>query len=202
MRYGYFLGPSIINSIQRTSEWKPPQQSNKKTPATQILPQRKTENKEQKPPAAQAKQAKKSGVKTSAPGGTTGGRANPGIINKDNPDGPEKQLLLNEERGATLSFQTMLTPVLVGIKPYDILYIPSYTGDFMEDWQVTSVSYDQNDGNVSVSVNAGRIMGTSAPMVASQVEKFKEIALGLNLVGPAATLDAWDSYAWSLQTLG
>ena len=66
----------------------------------------------------------------------------------------------------------------------------------MEDWQVTSVSYDQNDGNVSVSVSAGRKMGTSDPMVASQVEKFKKIALSLNLVGPNATLEAWDRYAW------
>ena len=201
VRYGYFLGPSIINSIQRTSEWKPPQQTNQKTPATLTKPQRNTENKGQKPPAKTLTEAQKNAQKiTSSPLGPSSNRVNPGIINKDNPDGPEKQLQLNEERGATLSFQTMLTPVLVGIKPYDILFIPSYKGDFMEDWQVTSVSYDQNDGNVSVSVSAGRKMGTSAPMVDSQVEKFKEIAKGLNLVGPNATLDAWDSYAWSLPT--
>ena len=94
----------------------------------------------------------------------------------------------------------MLTPVLVGIKPYDILYIPSFKGDFIEDWQVTSVSYDQSDGNVSVSVNAGRKAGTSDPMVASQADKFKALAKSLNLVGPNATLDAWDSYAWGLQS--
>ena len=201
VRYGYFLGPSIINSIQRESQWKPPQQTNQKTPATQTKPQRKPNEKQQKPPAKPPTEAQKNAQKiTSAPQGAASGRTNPGIINKENPEGPEKQLLLNEERGATLSFQTMLTPVLVGIKPYDILFIPSYKGDFMEDWQVTSVSYDQNDGNVSVSVNAGRIMGTSAPMVKSQVDKFKGIAKSLNLMGPNATLDAWDKYAWSLPT--
>jgi hypothetical protein len=200
VRYGYFLGPSIINSIQRESQWKPPQQTNQKTPATQTRVQTKTENKQQKPASAQQTQAQKSAGKTSAPLGTANSRANPNIINKDNPDGPTKQLLLNEEKGATLSFQTMLTPVLVGIKPYDILYIPSFSGDFIEDWQVTSVSYDQNDGNVSVSVSAGRKMGTSDPMVTSQADKFKALALSLNLVGPNATLDAWDSYAWSLPT--
>ena len=198
VRYGYFLGPSIIKSIQRASEWKPPQQTNKKTPATQTKPQRKTTSKQQKPASAQQTQAQKSAGKTSSPLGTANARANPGIINKENPDGPEKQLLLNEEKSGTLSFETMMTPVLVGIKPYDILYIPSFNGDFIEDWQVTSVSYDQNDGNVSVSVSAGRKAGTSDPMVTSQAEKFKGIAKSLNLTGPNATLDAWDSYAWSL----
>ena len=199
VRYGYFLGPSIINSIQRESQWKPPQQTNQKTPAKRVKPQRTTQDKGQKPPSRTLTEAQKNAQRiTSSPLGIAGSRSNPGIINKENPDGPEKQLRLNEERGATLTFQTMLTPVLVGIKPYDILFIPNFKGDFMEDWQVTSVSYDQNDGNVSVSVSAGRKMGTSDPMVASQVEKFKKIARELNLVGPNATLDAWDLYAWSL----
>lgn len=199
VRYGYFLGPGIINSIQRSSEWKPPQQTNRQTPATQTKPQKKLTGKAE---SAQQTQAQRSAGKTSAPLGSTNGRTNPGVINKENKDGPEKQLLLNEEKSATLSFQTLMTPVLVGIKPYDILYIPSFKGDFIEDWQVTSVSYDQSDGNVSVSVSAGRKAGTSDPMVASQAEKFKELAKSLNLIGSNATLDAWDSYAWGLQTEG
>jgi hypothetical protein len=102
-------------------------------------------------------------------------------------------------------FQTMLCPALVGIKPYDVVYIPSFGRIdpetkkyvyFTEDWIVESVSYDQNDGNVSVSVQGTREYGLGTPMDAKNAEKFQKYAEGQGLVGPNATLDNWDRYAW------
>ena len=90
----------------------------------------------------------------------------------------------------------MLVPALVGIKPYDVVYIPSLTGNYIEDWIVESVSYDQNDGNVSVSVQGTREYGLGTPMDAKNAEKFKQYAKDQGLIGPNATLDNWDKYAW------
>jgi hypothetical protein len=89
-----------------------------------------------------------------------------------------------------------MCPLLVGLKPHDILYIPSLNGKFIEDWIVQSVGYSQQNGNVEVSVQATRVLGLGAPMNKTEGEKFLKRASDLGLVGPNATLEAWDAYAW------
>ena len=199
-RYGYLLGPSIISTLTRTSEWVQPQQTTQNTPSTQTRAQkkRKKKNQQQNPPTSPENQLSDTQKPGSAPQGTANARANPGVQNVDNPDGATKQNLLTEEGGAKMNFQTMLLPVLVGIKPHDIVYVPSLTGDFIEDWIVDNVSYDQNDGRVSVSVSAQRVLGQGEPMNKSAAEKFTSYAKTNGLIGPNATLEAWERYAWSL----
>jgi hypothetical protein len=201
-RYGYILGPSIINSITRTSEWKPPQQDNSKTPGSQAFARdARGRFTTQNPPAApQTNAANASGAaaSTSSPLGVANNRANPGIQNADNPEGPDRQNALNDEKVATLSVDTLMCPVLVGIKPYDIVYVPSLTGNFIEDWIVQSVDYTQNNGNVSVGIQATRLYGLGTAMNEDAGNSFKTFAEEQKLIGPDATLEAWDSYAWSL----
>jgi len=199
-RYGYILGPSNINSVQRQSQWNPPQQTTQNTPSTQIRARdQKTEQFiSQKPATGAQKQAADTTKPSSSPQGTALARPNPGIQNKDNPDGPTKQNLLTEEGTATLTFQTFLSPLLVGIKPYDIVFIPSLKGDFIEDWIVDSVSYDQNDGNITISVQAKRKLGLGTPMNEKNAKKFSDFAKAQGLIGPTATLENWDKYTWSL----
>lgn len=201
VRYGYLLGPSIINSLTRKSEWIPPQQTTQNTPHTQTRARdpRTGRFTSQTPATVGQLQTSKSANPSSSPLGPANGRTNPGIANKDNPDGPTKQNLLQDEGTAQLSFETFLVPVLVGLKPQDILYIPSLKGDFIEDWIVDTVSYDQNDGKVNISVSAKRVQGLGTPMNKKQADKFLAYAKAQNLVGPNATLDAWESYAWGLQ---
>jgi hypothetical protein len=195
-RYGYILGPSLITSVRRESQWLPPQQTTHITPNTQrrvnSLP---ISGKLRR--SAQVK-ANRTARPTSAVLGTANARANPGVQNKDNPDGPTKQDILNQEGTAALQLETYMCPVLTGIKPLDIIYIPSLKGDFIEDWIVDSVSYDQNDGRISLSISAKRTLGLGTPMVDAAAQEFLKYAKTNNLVGPTATLDAWDRYAWSL----
>lgn len=200
-RYGYILGPSLINSVQREAQWQPPQQTTQNTPNKQrrVQPRdKKTGKFISNPEIKPQTQAQETAGATSAVSGTANGRANPGIQNKDNPDGPTKQNILNDEGTAQLSMQTYMCPALVGVKPLDILYIPSLKGDYIEDWIVDSVSLDQNDGNISMSITAKRILGLGTPMVKKAADKFLAFAKANNLVGPTATLEAWDRYAWSL----
>ena len=208
-RYGYIVGPSIIDSLVRETEWKPPQQTKQNTPSKQAKARNsKTARSTQQKPATTAQvQLTDSTRPGSSPQGTALARPNPGISNLYNPDGPTKQNFLEDERTASMTFQTMLCPALVGIKPYDIVYIPSFgridpkTKErvyFTEDWIVESVSYDQNDGNVSVSVKGTREYGLGTPMDKKNADKFEKYAIEQGLIGPSATLDNWDRYAWSL----
>jgi hypothetical protein len=118
------------------------------------------------------------------------------VQSKENPYGPDRQNALNQEKSAKLNFSTLLTPLLVGLKPHDILYIPSLKGVFIEDWIVQSVGYAQKGGSVEVSVQATRVIGLGTPMNEEAAKKFKESAIAQGLTGPNATLEAWDAYAW------
>jgi hypothetical protein len=202
-RYGYLLGPSLFSSITRTSNWKPPQQDNSKTPANQPLARDAATGRftTQAPAtAAQVAQSNTSGAaaRTSSPLGTTNNRASLGIQNKDNPLGQDRQNALNDEKSSELTMDTLMCPVLVGIKPHDIIYIPSLNGSFTEDWIVQSVGYSQDDGRVNINVRATRVLGLGTAMNEKAEKIFTAFAKSQNLIGPNATLDAWDSYAWSL----
>jgi hypothetical protein len=206
-RYGYIVGPSIIDSLVRETEWKPPQQTKQNNPSTQAKARNsKTARSTQQKPATSAQVRLTNSTRPgSSPQGTANARANPGISNVYNPDGPTKQNFLEDERTASMTFQTMLCPALVGIKPYDVVYIPSFGKIdpetkkyvyFTEDWIVESVSYDQNDGNVSISVQGTREYGLGAAMDKKNADKFEKYAIEQGLIGPNATLDNWDKYAW------
>jgi len=202
LRYGYFLGPSIINTISRTSEWKPPQQDNTNNPGTQTKVNTsrtsQTNTPQQNPPAKPQTNARDSAKITSAPLGPSNGRTTLGVQNKENPYGPDRQNALNDEKGSDLQVDTLMCPVLVGVKPHDILFIPSLKGNFIEDWIVQSVGYSQDDGQVNINIRATRIFASSSPMNKTASEKFQKLAEQKGLVGVNATLENWDKYAWSL----
>lgn len=201
IRYGYILGPSIINSVTRSVAWSPPQQSNDNTPGKQAYPtdaQQAKEDRSNPPVSPTVTAANKAAAAktTSAPSGTSGQRATLSVRSIENPNGPDRQIALNQEKNAKLSMSTIMCPLLVGIKPHDILYIPSLTGNFIEDWIVQSVGYASQNGSVELSIQATRILGFGSPMNPKQAEKFKASAIAQGLIGPNATLSAWDQYAW------
>lgn len=202
-RYGYLLGPAIFNSVQRSYNWKPPQQDNTKNPSKQPLANNpaKASTTQQTPstsPQTAQSNAKAAAAKTSSPQGPSSNSASLNVQNKDNPEGQNRQNALNEEKSSELSLDTLMVPVLVGVKPHDILYIPSLTGNYIEDWIVQSVGYSQNNGQVNINIRATRLLGWGQPMNKTAAEKFTAYAKSQNLIGPTATLEAWDSYAWSL----
>ena len=196
-RYGYLLGPGIINSITRESEWAPPQQTKTNTPSTQTKATnpKKTEKEQkttQNPPSPQLRQTAESAKTTTAPLGTSSAKPNPGISNKDNKDGVDKQNALEEENTAKLSASMFMCPLLTGVKPHDILFIPSLNGKFIEDWIVQSVDYNQTDGGVEISINATRKLGLGQPMNEKAAKPFIDMAKKLK------TLEDWEVYAWTL----
>jgi hypothetical protein len=198
-RYGYILGPSIIDTLTRTAIWKPPQQDNTKTPSSQLLTQKPKKDKDniQKPTSnPQEKSGTTAAKPTTSPLGVTVNSASSNIQALNNPEAPDRQNALNQEKAADLQMSTFLCPVLVGIKPYDIVFVPSLSGNPIEDWIVDSVSYTQSNGKIMVAINATRVIGTGAPMQKAPAEKFKALAESKKLIGPNASLESWDKYAW------
>jgi len=198
VRYGYLLGPGIIDAIQRTMEWTQPQANTQNKPTAATKPESKNPAKpstsQQNPEASPQEQQKKAKKRTSSPQGGALANPNPGVQNANNPNGPTKQDLLNKEKGSTLSANMFMAPVLVGIKPGDIVYIPSLQTDaadtYIEDWIVTSVNYVQNDGEISVSLSASRPYGLGTLINQKAGKKWKEKARTLR------SLDDWANYAW------
>lgn len=200
-RYGYILGPSLIDTLTRESDWKPPQQSQSKSPNTQPFPSdpAKASTTTRTPPSnAQTAESDESAAAapTSAPLGASNGASNPNLAFKENPEGPARMIAINQEKMSTLTLSTMMVPLLCGIKPNDIIYIPSLTGSYIEDWIVQSVGYRQTNGGVELSIQGSRVYGQGTPMNELYATQFQDLANGLGLTGPNATLEAWDRYAW------
>lgn len=194
-RYGYLLGPSMFDTMERTYRWSPPQEIQTSTPAKQTVPQGNKDKKTAK--------SKKPPVNTNVDRASNGKGAvqaaalaatHPNIKIAKDSVGPTKQIAQQQEAAAQLSFNTFLVPALVGIKPYDIIYIPSLnpkTTSDIEDWIVNTVDYNQTDGGVSVSVTATRVYGAEGTLMNSASgKKFLEKAKTLT------TLEKWEEYAW------
>lgn len=198
-RYGYFLGPSVIKTMVRTAEWQKPQKSqntNTTSPA-KVQPATTTQAQAQTPPSTpQVKQQDPGSKPTTAPQGAQGGKSTPNTANAKNEDGPTKQDIMKKERGSKIALNTFLVPSLVGIKPADILFVPSFKGDYLEDWIVTAVEYQQTDGGVDISIQGGRQYGLRNLMNKSLSESWLQQAIDKKLAGPGASLEAWEEYAW------
>lgn len=200
VRYGYLVGPSLIDTLQRDVSWTPPQLTTDNTPATQQKPtkqgsQKSAPNKSSSVPKVQENQQQATEDKGTTQG-TSGNANTPNFSSKKNQKGPEKQLAQQQENQAKLQLRTFLVPVYVGLKPQDILYVPSLTGNYIEDWIVQSVNYTQTDGGVDLSVTASRTAGFGTLMQEDAGKKFKE------QVKSFRTLEDWENYAWTLKGSG
>jgi hypothetical protein len=99
-----------------------------------------------------------------------------------------------ENEYSQCSTQMMMVPYMVGIKPYDFVVFPSLKGDFIEDWEVDSVSYKQEGGTVVISVNGKRPqVGKGNLMDEGTLNKFKEKVKSLT------TLLSWHRYYWNIK---
>ena len=199
-RYGYIVGPSIINSIQRSVQWRPPQESRTRNPAKTSKPiepkneKNRQSNKKESRPVATTQTEEKDQKATAAPAGSSTG-ISISVNNADDPMVAEKKAAKELESASQLTFTTFMVPILVGIKPHDIIYVPSLTGNYIEDWIVADVNYGQTDGGVSVGVMATRIYGSGELMNESQGRKFQDF-----VKNKLKTLEDWESYAWYLES--
>jgi hypothetical protein len=194
-RYGYIIGPGIITTFQRTMEY--PSQTKGQDAVTQPTG---TPNKG-KPPNSSGSQNLKAKedqaeAQKDAQSKSVANPSSPTVVKQNkytkNDVGPENQQLMQQEEGIKFQAQMFMCPALVGIKPQDIIYIPSLrVGDsVMEDYKVQSVSYAQDGAVVGVSVQATRSPGLNKPMNEAAAKKFIQKADSLK------TTEDWANFAW------
>jgi hypothetical protein len=197
-RYGYLIGPGIIDTFTRAMEY-PSQTQGLDSSTTQPV---NTPSKPEPPkvPGAQPLKSPQDQAKAQkeAQKRSVANPSSPSTVKGDkfikNDLGPEKQQLMQQEdQGVKLQSTFFLCPALVGIKPQDIIYVPSLkVGDaLMEDYKVGSVSYQQDGAMVSVSVQASRSAGMSNMMNEAAGKKFLEKSNSLK------TIEDWTAYAWN-----
>jgi hypothetical protein len=192
-RYGYIIGPGIITSFTRKMEYAPPTQDkldtsgNPKNPANSSK-QKPAPGSQTRPLTEVQKDAQKPNSKSvqnpSSPSNVKG------VTYSENPNGPQKQKVLNEEEGVKMDAQIFMCPAITGIKPQDVIYVPSLSGKTIEDYKITSVTYSQDGGTFSVSVQGCRPYGLDTAMYPDEAKKFLEKAKSLQ------TLDDWANFAW------
>jgi hypothetical protein len=202
IRYGYFIGPCMIETITKNSQWQPSQKRQilsssrqqqvvpKEIP-TQGLPQSVV------PQQSVASNAQAISV-TEGSTGSVHATSRTKMRLEDNEDGETKKILTQEEHQCRLTTTLFMCPAVTGIKPLDIIFIPNYSGTFMEDWIVNSVEYSQTDGGVNISVQASRKFALGEFMNPKPGQEWLAKAKTYKLVGEGATLQDWMSYAWKL----
>ena len=113
------------------------------------------------------------------------------MSNANDPMVAKKKEALELENSSKLTFDTFMVPLLVGIKPHDIVYVPSLTGEYIEDWIVNDVNYKQTDGAVVIGISATRVYGSGELMNKKEGQKFQNI-----VKNDLKTLKDLDNYAW------
>jgi len=189
IRYIYAVAPGIIQSLSRTYEWQPPQKSQELSSMLGRKPQIPDSSSNPKTKAVPDSQAKTGKKKAKAPEGIHSSPNTPNIRSDNNENGPLKLMLFTEERTAKLSMTTFMCPVLTGMKPLDIILIKNYYGDYVEDWIVSSVEYQQTQGGVELSIQASRKFGVGVPMAQEPITSFFSSQ-------KLKTLEDWEAYAW------
>jgi hypothetical protein len=200
-RYGYLIGPAIINSYSRSMQYpsqtkgqdgitQPTGTPNKpqaiNAPGSAILPNQQQQSEAQKLAQKQA----------------VANPSSPTVVKQNkftkNDVGPENQQLMQQEEGVEFQASIFMCPLMVGIKPQDVIYIPSLlpSDELIEDYKVKSVSYSQEGAIVAVSVQASRTPGLDRPMNETAAKKFIEKANTLK------TVEDWTTYAWTERLQG
>jgi hypothetical protein len=209
LRNGYFLGPAMIDSLVKTSEWSPGQKTRRNTRSTNPKIQKFVYTQDENgltinTTATQEaqKQVAESAKRSNGAGGSHGSMSRPGMRLEGNEEGEFKKQLLQSERTAKLSASLFMCPALTGIKPCDIVFIPSFSGESLEDWIVNSVEYEQNDGGVNISIQASRTYGLGTFMNPTVGYYWLRYAVELfGLVGEYGSIENWVRYAWSFEDL-
>jgi len=192
-RYGYIIGPGIITSFTRKMEYAPPTNDQTNQAGNPVSPAQSTTPKaipgQQKRPATEAEKKAKEPSKKAVNNASSPSNVK-GVQYSENPNGPQKQEVLNEEEGVRMEAEIFMCPAVTGIKPQDVIYVPSLDGKIIEDYKISSVSYTQDGGSFSVSIQASRPYGLNVPMYAKESKKFLEKAKTL------VTLEDWEQFAW------
>jgi len=109
------------------------------------------------------------------------------------PNSKEARAALTQMLSTSMDANFPMLPNLVGMKPRDMIAIPSLKqGGYIEDYEVQSVSYQmENAGGVTMSISGERpFTGDENMLDEASIAEIRAICDGLT------TADAWNKFYW------
>jgi len=190
----FVIGPGLLENFTREQNFQEGQTNTKKGASTTSTQSNETEQQGVVQP-------------TSAPqAGAANQQLTEGVLGKSNQSteetGTVKGSGLDQKARQAFSSQltskcntsVMMVPYMVGIKPRDIIVVPSLKGpgSFLEDWEVESVSYRQDStGGVMISLSGSRTFTGEKPMMDGGTES--EVR---GIVSALKTPAQWAKFYW------
>jgi hypothetical protein len=95
------------------------------------------------------------------------------------------------------SCEVFMVPYMVGIQPKDFICFPSmnYEDPYIEDWEVTNVSYKQQGAAITLSISGNRpAPGGDQLITKEDLKKLEERVKSMK------TPKQWENYYWSVVT--
>jgi len=192
-RMAYVIGPGMMENFTRKQSFNLGQ-TNTSRGAT--------------PTSSLSNETEQTGVvqPDSAPQETAAEAKPQAVLGKANPSSADKGVVqgspLDEKARQAFSksltsdcnTSVFMTPYMVGIKPRDFIVVPSLKGpgDYLEDWEVTSVNYSQDEvGGVYIDISGKRPYTGEEPMM-DKASAAKIQAIVSKLTTPAA----WNKFYW------
>lgn len=192
----YIIGPGLMIDITRKQQFNLGQTETKGGSSNKDT---KTSETESSKVAGGGASAQSAATAAGAGGERTVGPANKpkARSEKKSDSGESKDARAAESKAqeSTVDLSVPMLPYIVGVKPRDIIAIPSLKGpgEFIEDWELTSVSYSQSsDGSIDISMSGRRVYtpGGVAMMDAATLAEVKAICATLR------TPEKWSKFYW------
>lgn len=192
----YIIGPGLMVNITRKQKFNLGQTETKGGSSTKDT---KTSETESRNVATGGVSAQSAAEAAAAGGERIVGPANKPKARsekkKDSGESKEARAAESKAQESTVDLSVPMLPYIVGIKPRDILAIPSLKGpgDWIEDWEITKVQYSQSSkGSVDISISGRRVYtpGGAAMMDAATLAEVKATVATLR------TPEKWNAFYW------
>jgi hypothetical protein len=192
----HILGPGLMENVKRRQAYSSPQQadtqggtSNKETAATE------TEAKGSQPPGSPSGLAAASANEAGTTGPANKPKSRTGTAEDGAPGEREKaRLAMAQQLAVELSTDFIMVPQVVGMRPGDIVCIPSLKGpgEYIEDFEIKEISYTQEDtGFIRMSISAWRpYLGKKNMLDEGSVAQVQARVQSLT------EADSWNAYYW------
>ena len=199
-RYGFLIGPGLITTFSRSLQYNPPsntQGSTGSVPESSGLKETDT-SEEEGPSSNKPNEKPEKIVQKKLINKTTSiiGSDIDSVTSENKIEKEEKEVDLRRERSSTQemsgSISLFMIPAITGIVPRDVIFIPSLTSTYVEDWFVTDTNYNFSRGGVTIDIRCKRVDESEGTIVENK-SKFLELAKSLD------SPEAWTRYYWSAE---
>lgn len=195
IRSFHIIGVGLMENIKRSQKFNTGPSSTKRAAAPTAPVSSTVSSQEVAEPTSGPQESATTAQTTTATQGQSNPSSSSTSMTKPDPKAAEKKAALASLMTTTIRFNVPMLPRNVIVKPRDICVIPSLAGpgEFLEDWEITSVQYKMDDvGGVSLSISGDRpFTGQESMIAGTPVEaQIKDICSALT------TPAAWQAYYW------